>query len=83
MTNARYESRLCERCWRPIPPGTPCGVERTPDPARAPLGVLHRHWHLDNDPACTGTQLNTMSVLPWWRPLHTDPGSEPGPGAPS
>ena len=53
-------TRLCERCWRPLSTGTVFRVFRhaeAVDPDAAPVERLSFR-HLDDDPACTGTQLS-------------------------
>lgn len=51
-------TRLCERCWRPLPAGTVFRVFRHPDPAEPDAGTDRLSFrHMDGDPACTGAQV--------------------------
>lgn len=52
--------RLCERCWRPLRAGTVFRVFRHPEPLAPDVTIVERlsFRHLDDDPACTGTQLS-------------------------
>jgi hypothetical protein len=60
---ARPETRLCERCWRPIAYGTPCFVQSHVDREHPLLRPPTSYRHLPSDPRCTGSQLtDTGSV---------------------
>lgn len=54
--------RLCERCWRLISLRSACLTIRHSDPDHGQL-VLRSFRHLDDDPACTGTQLMSPAAL--------------------
>lgn len=61
---ARPETRICERCWRPIAYGTPCFVQSHVDRERPLLRPPTSFRHLPSDPRCTGSELTDTESFP-------------------